>query len=250
MSEPMRVRVLSDVHLEFGAFVPPKADADVVVLAGDIGCGIEGVRWAARSFPGIPCIYVPGNHEFYGSAVQDILRKLAAEAKALGIELLNDSLCTIGGVRFLGSTLWTDFNLLGDRPRALAVAGSSLSDFRRIRVAPRYRRLRPEDTWGWHDRAVRWLRSQFLDDTPTVVVTHHAPTIRSVAEHHRQDPLCAAFASALDEVVAQSAAKLWIHGHTHRSVDFRINRTRVLSNQRGYLGDPDPRFDPALVVEV
>jgi predicted phosphodiesterase len=61
----MRIRVLSDLHLEFREWNPPKADADVVVLAGDIHVGVKGIEWARRSFPAIPIVYVPGNHEFY-----------------------------------------------------------------------------------------------------------------------------------------------------------------------------------------
>lgn len=62
----MKIRILSDLHLEFQQWSPPKAAADIIVLAGDIDLGIHGVEWGRQSFPSSPVVYVPGNHEFYG----------------------------------------------------------------------------------------------------------------------------------------------------------------------------------------
>jgi len=73
----MKIRILSDLHLEFQQWSPPKADADVVVLAGDIDVGIRGVEWARRSFPSSPVVYVPGNHEFYRCHMQDLAARAA-----------------------------------------------------------------------------------------------------------------------------------------------------------------------------
>ena len=245
----MRIRVLSDLHLEFGPFQPPRAEADVVVLAGDIAVGTKGVEWVASTFPDTPCVYVLGNHELYGGALPRDADRIAQRASQLGIHLLQDSEATIGGVRFLGATLWTDFDLLGDRQRALAVAASAMADFTRIRVQPRFRRLRPEDAWAMHDGTLRWLAPRLPLATPSVVVTHHAPSAASVAARHVADPLSPAFASRLDSLVAGSGASLWVHGHTHHSVDHRLGNTRVLSNQRGYPGE-STGFDPALVATV
>ena len=61
---PLRIRVLSDLHLEAAPFDPPAAAADVVVLAGDIHNGAAGVEWAQRTFEA-PVLYVAGNHEPY-----------------------------------------------------------------------------------------------------------------------------------------------------------------------------------------
>ncbi len=66
----MRIRVLSDLRLEFADWCPPKVEADIVVLAGDIHVGAKGVEWVRRSFPSTPVVYVPGNHEFYGGQPQ------------------------------------------------------------------------------------------------------------------------------------------------------------------------------------
>jgi predicted phosphodiesterase len=248
----VRVHVLSDLHLEFDYFEPPTPPADVVVLAGDVAPGLYGVEWAATMFPGRPVVYVPGNHEFFGYALPRQLEKLREQGRAFGVHVLSDEAVTIGGVRFLGATLWTDFRLRGDPHDPAALARVAMADYRKVRVSPTYRRLRPEDTVGWHRQSLRWLRRELVAGayrTPTVVVTHHAPSPRSLAPAFLEDDLSAAYASELDVFVAGSGAQLWVHGHTHRSLDYTLGGTRVLSNQRGYPGETTG-FREELVVEV
>ena len=108
----MKLHILSDLHTEFAAFSPPETDADVVVLAGDIGVGLNGIEWAARRFPEVPVIYVPGNHEFYGHDI-GLTDELKAAAPP-NIHVLNNGRLEFDGVRFLASTLWTDFRLHGE----------------------------------------------------------------------------------------------------------------------------------------
>lgn len=60
----MRLRVFSDLHLEFGRFEPTIKNADVVVLAGDIHQGKAGVKWAKQCFRDCPVVYALGNHAY------------------------------------------------------------------------------------------------------------------------------------------------------------------------------------------
>jgi len=117
----MRLRVLSDLHLEHfdGHRELPPAEADVVVLAGDIHRRAEGLAWARQQFPDLPILYVPGNHEFYGTSMPLLRQELALEAARYDIELLDNRSVTIGEVRFYGTTLWTDFALYADDPTAI-----------------------------------------------------------------------------------------------------------------------------------
>ena len=269
----MRLHVLSDLHLEGAPFEPPAVDADVVVVAGDLHPGVRGVEWAAERWPDRPVVYVPGNHEFYGHAHPRLVRVLReraaqlAEETGASIHVLCDAAVEIGGTRFLGTTLWTDFELLGTPRESAAAARLLMTDFRSVLVEPppfRNDRRRPaprpclpSDMIEWHRGSLRWLTARLAegddDEAPgaarTVVVTHHAPSARSLNPHYA-DAGGAAYASRLDDLVAASGAALWVHGHTHHCVDYAIGDTRVVSNQRGYAGEAVPGFDPGLVIAL
>lgn len=250
----MKIRVLSDLHLEFAAWTPPAADADVVVLAGDIHVGARGLEWARAQFPSLPVIYVSGNHEFYGGQLQQVSAALRATAQRLDIHVLDTGELVLDGTRFLGATLWTDFALYGTGPRLLRSmndARRAISDFRMIRCSPT-EFLRPENAREMHLAQAKWLEGKLAEehDGPTVVITHFLPLRQSIHPKYEGDEFNPAFASDLAHLVAPPV-NLWIHGHTHESFDYVVNGTRVVCNPRGYLPmEPNPAFDPVLVVDT
>ena len=251
----VRIRVLSDLHLEFRSWIPPDIPTDVVVLAGDIHVGDEGIRWGRRQFPDSEVIYVPGNHEFYGGEMEDVLERMRETARTAGVHLLDADSIDIQGVRFLGATLWTDFALDGQQEktvaRAMAIAESAMVDYRAIRYKGEVS-LSPVDTLQLHRLHAGWLRHELSKPFPgqTVVVTHHLPHAMSIHEKYQRSPLNPAFASDLSELVREPVS-LWIHGHTHESMDYLLAGTRVVCNPRGYLPDePNPLFEPGLVIEL
>ncbi len=249
----MKLAIYSDLHTEFHRFEPRVDGADVVVLAGDIGVRTHGLAWARAAFPTRPVVYVPGNHEFYGSATPHLVAKLKRLAAGTNVHVLDEDAVVIGGVRFLGATLWTDFKLFGAAHRNDhgEVARSRMTDFRRIRVSPAFSRMTPRASSGLHARARAWLAAR-LDtpyDGPTVVVTHHAPGLLSIPPRLREDPLCAAYASDLSSLL-DGRASLWVHGHTHFAVDEVVGGTRVVSNQRGYSDEPAEGFRETCIVDV
>jgi predicted phosphodiesterase len=251
----VRLAIYSDLHLEFAPFDPPALDVDVIVLAGDIGPKLTGIKFAnsLRSRSRAEIVYVPGNHEFYGSNTR-LVDKLREHANA-GVHVLDNNSVCIDRVRFLGATLWTDFSLYRDTDEVAAktAAGSMMNDYECIRNAERsYQRLTPTDTQNFHAQSCSWINDQLSCPLTgrVVVVTHHAPSEHSLAPKHRGSPLSPAFASSLEWLVMGSRANLWIYGHTHYNADYRIGLTRVLSNQRGYPDEDVEGFDPALVVEI
>lgn len=251
----MRIRVLSDLHLEFKDWKPPKADADVVALAGDIHVGIKGIEWARRSFPTMPIVYVAGNHEFYGEHIYDMAQELLREGRRLGVDVLDARSAVIGGVRFLGATLWTDFALWGNDPgainRAMADAQYGMCDFQVIRSGDN-NKFRPTDARAIHLAQVGWLSSQLTNGFvgTTVVVTHHLPHRRSIHRKYKASILNPSFASDLSRLMGPSVS-LWIHGHTHESFDYLVNSTRVVCNPRGYAPmELNEAFDPVLTVDT
>jgi predicted phosphodiesterase len=249
----MRIRVLSDLHLEFKDWSPPEADADVVVLAGDIHVGAKGIEWARRSFPSIPIVYVPGNHEFYGEHIHEMTQELVMEGRRLGVDVLDGRSTVISGVRFLGATLWTDFALGGTDSgaidRAMADAQYGMYDFQVIGCGDN-RKFRPTDAREIHLAQVQWLRSQLADESvgTTVVVTHHLPHRRSIHPKYEASDLNPSFASDLSNLMGPPVS-LWIHGHTHESFDYVVNSTRIVCNPRGYAPmELNEAFDPVFTV--
>jgi predicted phosphodiesterase len=251
--ESMRIRIVSDLHVDFGTVILPRVGADITVLAGDIRPGKSALAWIRGNFPEQPIVYVLGNHEFYGEAVPKLIDDFRRMSAGTNIHILENDCLNIGGVRFLGCTLWTDFSLFGDPAVAGREAAKVMNDYRRIRVSPEFRLLTGRDTARFHARSLRWLRNQF-DSTaqpPTIIVTHHAPSSKSLDLVEAEELISAAYASNLDNLVAASRARLWIHGHLHRPTDYWIGETRIISNPRGYPDEViDPNFDPALVVEL
>lgn len=272
----MRILILSDLHHEVWRDAPPQAQQllgalqpnlgvsqpDLVILAGDIDVGERAVSWADQTFPDLPVVYVHGNHEAYGQKIDTLKLKLAEACSATGhIHFLDKGELVIGNVRILGATLWTDFRLLGpDSVReAMQSAATSMNDYRKIRLARAgYRKIRPIDVLQWHSDERRWLESQLAKPFAgsTVVVTHMAPSARSVPDRYGGHSLSAAYASDLEALV--SKADLWIHGHIHDSIDYQVGKARFVCNPLGYPSiDPDGSwcrenavFDPNLVVET
>jgi hypothetical protein len=281
----VKLFVLSDLHIEFAQFVPDEAAiaaADIVVLAGDIDKGTRGIAWARQAFGSKPVIYVCGNHEFYGHHWTDLLPELRQEADRCDVHLLEDGAVEIGGVQFLGCALWTDFRFF----RYLSVTSSmracerGLNDFRDISADPlpspqgasgasvparvRYgKRLTAQHVRVRHRTSLKWLREQLqlANDRgrKPVVITHHLPSERSVSPRFAKDDLTPAFASHLDDLLP--LAQLWIHGHTHDSMDYLVqaegHETRVVCNPRGYplspTGTPvfeNPSFNSTLLIEI
>jgi len=246
----MKLHILSDLHIEYAEFTPPPTGAGTVILAGDIGVGSAGVLWAGRSFPRQTVLYVPGNHEFYEQDIDLVpeLRKAAPE----NVQVLDNEEAELDGIRFLGSTLWTDFAFDGDaNAEALDEARRFIRDFSVIRNGERL--FTPEDSVVLHQAGRRWLEARLEEPFagPTVVITHHLPAARSTAGPYAASPLNPAFASRLEPLIERYSPVLWIHGHTHVPCDYRLGATRVVCNPRGYPRETyDTAFDPALVVDV
>lgn len=253
----MKIRILSDLHLELSPWEPPKVDADVTVLAGDIHSHTHALDWIAQYIDG-QVIYVPGNHEFYGAELHGIEAELKRKAPAR-VHVLDNESVEIDGVRFLGATLWTDYALYGagdEMAFAMREAKHSLLDHKCIRCAPESR-FTPLQAQALHREAVAWLTGELAKphERKTVVVTHHLPSMQSVAGRFKGHVLSAAFASNLDHLVER--ADLWIHGHTHDNFDYRLGKCRVVCNPRGYVREryegtkiENKAFKPELVIAL
>jgi predicted phosphodiesterase len=251
----VKIRILSDLHLEIQDWNPPDAEADVVVLAGDIHSGTRGVEWARRQFPLTPILYVPGNHEFYGRDLQETVSDLQRAGRRFSVDVLQGRGVLIGDVRFLGMTLWTDFALHGadvaSIGRAMSAAKHGMSDFSVIRYGA-HGSFRPDHARAIHLEQVCWIRERLADgfQGPTILVTHHLPHPRSIHRRFWGSSLNPSFASDLSHLMGPEVA-LWIHGHSHDSCDYTEEGTRVVCNPRGYGPfELNAAFDPVLTIEI
>jgi predicted phosphodiesterase len=232
----VRIHVLSDLHLEVAPFDPPAVAADVVVLAGDIHNGAAGIEWARRALRA-PILYLAGNHEYYDGEFGEVQTAMSAAARASAVELLDCSERVIGGVRFLGCTLWTDYSLVAqaERRAVIETARALNPDYRVIRLGGRH--LAPEDAIAMCRAHRAWLAVRLAAYFPgkTVVITHFAPHPNSIAPAYAGHPANPGFVLDLEAMMGRAA--LWIHGHTHTAFDYAVHGTRVVCNPRGNPGE-------------
>jgi hypothetical protein len=277
----MRIQLFSDLHLErTPAFLPPFApDIDVLVLAGDIGSYqpgslLEGDDFGLERFsplrPGFPCptvLFVPGNHEFDALDFDVTYVRLRATCHRLGITWLEREVVTIGRVRFVGTTLWSDFEALSVhqgnitkqmqmRNKAERAANFYLSKNTTLKLGA------PVLADGIRALALEcqtWLRAALAVpfDGTTVAVTHFAPSLRSADPRYGLTPGTAGFCNALDDLFP--LAQVWMHGHLHCFNDYLVRGSkdgqdwacRVVANPLGYLSKGEQKsFREHLVIEL
>ena len=269
----MKLQLLSDLHLESNpGFVPePAPEADLLVLAGDIGSYQEGSALRAledtdfglgrfsplRGWP-VPVLFVPGNHEYDGLDFDVAHARLRETCARLGIVWLERESTVLQGVRFVGTTLWSDFDALGPlagqpMPEALpthAPPGGLSAQLKARDKAFRAANWYLSKTGTTRDGAP-WLAAQVREQAlqcqqwlanvlaqahegPTVVVTHFAPSLRSADPRYGLVPGTAGFCNALDALLPR--AQLWLHGHLHCPSDYTHEGCRVVANPLGYAG--------------
>ncbi|MFM6985114.1 MAG: metallophosphoesterase [Hydrogenophaga sp.] len=273
----MKIQLISDLHLEANpGFMPePAPDADLLVLAGDIGSYqrrpdgsvMAEPDWGLRRFSPLPAagawpvpvLFVPGNHEYDALDVDQAHAALRETCARLGITWLADETVVIAGVRFIGTTLWSDYDTLV--PPTAAPAEQLRQRHKAYRAANFYLHKMAAQQGGalfdaaaMRERALHcqdWLRKALArpHEGPTVVVTHFAPTLHSADPRYGRSPGTAGFCNALDALLDQ--ADLWLHGHLHCPTDVRVGRCRIVANPLGYAAKGEQlSFRPTLTVDV
>ena len=271
------MQLLSDLHLEADPFfvATPAPGADLLVLAGDVGSYqtrrdgsvMSEPDWGLRRFSPlpqhagwpVPVLYVPGNHEYDGLEMTQAHQDLRRACDRLGITWLERETLKIGGVRFVGTTLWSDYDALAparateterlrQRQKAFRAANFYLHKMAGLRDGQLF------DAAAMRELGLQchqWLRAELSrsHDGPTVVVTHFAPTLHSADPRYGLTPGTAAFCNALDDLLPH--ANLWLHGHLHCPTDIQVGSCRIVANPLGYAskGEQDA-FRPTLTVSV
>lgn len=281
----MNIQLYSDLHLESnpGYIGKPVKGADLLVLAGDIGSyqsgsllldlGIDDfglsrfsplpVSKGGAAWP-TPVLFIPGNHEYDGLDFDEANLRLRAACKRLGIVWLERESVCIAGVRFVGCTLWTDFDALTTEQaftEDVTLAQQLKAREKAMRAANFYLR-KNHSTRGGEPMLAEALREEALEsqawlrralaasfDGPTVVITHFAPSLRSADPRYGMAPGTAGFCNSLDDLLP--LAQLWLHGHLHCPNDYVKNGCRVVANPLGYArkGEQDA-FIPDLLIRI
>lgn len=272
IAQGMKLWVLSDIHLalsEARSFrrtlhVPA---ADICIVAGDVTDDlVAGLEWLGEVVrPHMPVVTVLGNHEFYGHDIPAGRRAASSISADLGLTLLDDTMSLIDGTRFVGGTLWSDFRLFEglDQPHlftqreCMTTAKRQFADFDEIWATEASERqmarlISPRDMCVLHEATAGFIDTATSGDFEgkTVVVTHHAPSPLSIAPRFRNEATSAAFASDLVPLIERRQPTLWVHGHVHESLDYKIGATQVVCNPKGYDRFPNATFQPDLVIEI
>jgi predicted phosphodiesterase len=286
----MKIKLVSDLHLEFSdILIPNDQNYDVLILGGDImiaadlhdhpepnntaeqaaianGTGLGRRQLSAQrfrdflkrcSFQFPHVIYIAGNHEFYNGKWTQSLTTLSNEcAKFPNVYFLEAGCKKIDDVTFIGGTLWTDMNK--HDPLTLHAVRDMMNDFRVIKKdLEGYTNLKPADTVVRHRHMLGYIKQVVAEkpDEKFVVVGHHSPSFQSVHDMYKHDTLMnGAYHSDLSEfILDHPQIKLWTHGHTHYPFDYMIGDTRIVCNPRGYENDgysENSGWNPNILLEV
>ncbi len=253
----LRLQLASDLHLELNEQTDQQVpfrvlpDVDLVVLAGNVGGCMRGMEFA-RGLK-VPVLYVPGTQEHAGLEVDQTTMVMKFEAINSRVKVLQSNSVVIGGVRFLGTTLWPDFGI-PVHPGRLTLAMAHYECINHKGQVIPYAAL----LWH-HNCAVAWLTKRLAQPFkgPTVVVSHHAPHPKSAACQGPGDPLAQANQTRLTGLMGSAA--LWLHGDVSAACDYSIKGTRIVSNPVGSPADRrypfsiaqgSNRYDPDQVIEV
>lgn len=249
----LKLWILSDLHLETvpypGAFKPPPPEFDVLVSAGDVWSGNfeQGFAFVRNLAGAKPVIMTLGNHEHWRGEITETIAAARRAAASADIHLLEGDRLDILGVRFIGATLWSDYELGGDidlrKPTGEEI---------RVRDGSQERSFAACDARLLHLAARERLRIHIASESslPRVVVTHHAPHPACLGPAEIGQWIAGNCASDLSKLTDDGSVHLWVHGHIHRSIDLRRpGGTRIICNPAGALF-ANPGFDERLTVEV
>ncbi|TCD29043.1 phosphoesterase [Pedobacter psychrodurus] len=248
----MKIQIISDLHQEFGLSELNFRNADLIILAGDINLGTKGIEWIKETIPSKPVIYVLGNHEYYKGTYPNTLHKIIEASRGSNVSVLENESIEFDGIRFHGTTLWTDFSLFGNPIEYGMICQGKMNDYRVIRRDPSYSKLRTIDTYKIHQISKKWLEKSLAESKSdkNVVISHHAPSIRSIPQEYKNDPVASAYASDLEYIMMKYKPGYWIHGHVHTPVRYKVGQTEIICNPHGYISERYNGYDKELIVEI
>lgn len=261
----MKIRIMSDLHMEFEFYPIPKCDDDsdtILVIAGDIAVADKPYTYK-QLLPDLSdrfhtVLYVFGNHEYYrGSLItaRSKIQQVIDDEELHNVIIMENDIYRRGDVSFIGATLWTDYD--NNNPMTMLHAEGIMNDYKVIRTgnakAPYLMKARALDMYQMFLTSKEYIFSKIDEEKNAgqrvCVITHHGPSFQSIASVDAGDPSNGAYVSNLDNDILNSEPDVWIHGHTHFHHDYYIGDTRVICNPKGYPGEQSrSRFEPEFYV--
>ena len=228
----MKISYASDIHLEFyDITLDNEDDSELLILAGDI-VPVVMLNQKKKFFNHISkqwnnIIIVLGNHDLWGTSIQEGYKRWYTFLEQFpNITLLQNQSIIINDIKFIGATLWT--NYYNNNPLIMTLCQNGMCDNNKITGSSAQSFLEEFNT------SVEYIK-QNLEHDKIVLITHHAPSLQSIAPEYKLDRLSAAFASDLDYLFYDNSnIKIALHGHTHTPFDYMIQDTNILANPRGY----------------
>lgn len=250
----MKIKLLSDLHAEFWKTPTERLNSlisnniegpDVLILAGDIAVGYENVLHVishfVQSYKHTAIIFVPGNHEYYKQDFKELNKKWKSLECIPGVYVLNPGTVTIGGVQFIGATLWPSFN---NNPLVEVMAQKRINDFKVIKG------FSTAKSTERHNLEVGFIKNTPRTGLYTVIITHFSPSLQLRLQTREPSPLDYYFHNDLDNYIRSLTKTTWFYGHTHDNLEAVIGDTPIISNAYGYYPPAEPTFHKDFMYEL
>ncbi|UCB60802.1 MAG: metallophosphoesterase family protein [Candidatus Bathyarchaeota archaeon] len=248
----MRIQVLSDLHTEFSPYrIKPVESSDVLLLAGDVAVAKTLSRLETYvSLIAKDVVFVAGNHDYYYGTFDEVNERLEEmDARLPNFHFLNNRAVIIGDTKFIGSTLWSDFDLASNPRRFAQLVETMVSDFFVIDKSS-HSKFSPRDCIRLNQASRTYLKEEVnaAFGGKKVVITHFLPSPKSIHSRFAGDVLNPYFCCNCEDLM-DGGISLWIHGHTHESIDYTHQKVQVIANPRGYFGENN-KFNGKLVMKI
>lgn len=260
-----KIGLLSDLHLEGSNIdVIENPGWDYLVIAGDLSADLSLLdRFLGYKIPSdIPVIYVLGNHEYEGRRFDQVVEMYREVTKSYdNVTILDNESIIIDDIKFIGSTLWTNFELNGihQKEESMKWAKQNVVDFTYIFMpnndgSGKYHSITPEEMAKENEKSQRFLEFE-LKNNPFMgekfVITHFAPHKGSIHPNYSRGGT-SYWVNNLEHLMGFS--QYWVHGHTHSNFNYEVEGTKVVCNPRGYAKtfnvDANHEFNRSLILPV
>ena len=243
----MKIKLISDLHVDSTKYHYTRGEEDLLIILGDIANGLRGIDWVKNNIPkDLRTLIVLGNHDFYGHEYEEVIQEWHAGFLGYNITVLHNEEVTIEGIRFIGGTMFSDFELSGISEAWFVKlrAKTAIADFELIKNWSPFRHCEE------HEKFEKFLKYSYENtELPkkTIVLTHFCPSIHSIPDKFVTSYLNPFWASSMEHLFY--GCDIWMHGHTHEKLDYEYAGTRVVCNPLGYWME-NSKFEEDFIIVV